>query len=199
MERLKTLRVEKGLYQKDIASFLGVDRTTYVKYERGDSEPSFEIISKLANFFEVSIDYLLGNDRPSHKGIKIPVLGSIPAGVPIEAIEDILDWEEIPESWTAGGKEYFCLKIKGNSMYPKYLDGDTVIFLRAATCDSGQDAAVMVNGDNATFKKVIKRADGVMLQPINVTEFEPLFYSNEEIETLPVCVIGVAKEIRRTV
>ena len=59
MERLKELRERKKLYQKDVAAALKIDRTTYVKYETGASEPSFEILKRIARFYEVSIDYLL--------------------------------------------------------------------------------------------------------------------------------------------
>ena len=59
MKRLKELRLEKKLYQKDVASAIGIDRTTYVKYELGQSEPNHEILQRIADFFDVSIDYLM--------------------------------------------------------------------------------------------------------------------------------------------
>ena len=72
----------------------------------------------------------------------------------MDAIEDIQDWEEVPASWGSGGREYFGLRVKGDSMYPKYLEGDTVILRKQPTCDSGDDCAVLVNGDAATLKQV---------------------------------------------
>ena len=118
-------------------------------------------------------------------------------GIPIEAIEDITDFEEIPAVWLNGDKQFFGLTIKGRSMAPVYQTGDTVIFERANDCESGSHCAVMVNGDDVTFKKVIKTEAGVILQPLNEEEFEPKFYSNKEIKELPLRIIGVAKEIRR--
>lgn len=117
-------------------------------------------------------------------------------GIPIEAVEDIIDYEEIPKDWLTGDKEYFGLKIKGDSMYPFYNDGDTVIFQKANDCESGYHCAVMVNGNDVTFKKVIKNEAGIILQPLN-DDYEPTFYSNKQIKELPVNIIGVAKEIRR--
>ena len=81
-------------------------------------------------------------------------------------------------------------------MYPFYNDGDTVIFEKTNNCESGSLCAVMVNGDDATFKKVLKNEAGITLVPLN-EDYEPVFYSNKQIKELPVTVIGVAKEIRR--
>lgn len=201
MNKLKELRTAKGLYQKDVASFLGVDRTTYVKYERGDSEPSFEILQKLADFYNVSVDFMFGREQkyskeqPKPKGVKIPILGIVPAGIPIEAIEDIIDYEEISEQMAAGG-EYFGLRIKGDSMLPAICDGDIVIVRRQPDVESGETAIVMVNGDEATCKKVIKYDSGISLVPNNPT-YEPRFFTNKEINSTPVRVIGKVVELRR--
>ena len=117
----------------------------------------------------------------------------------MDAIEDILDWEEVPASWGSGGREYFGLRVKGDSMYPKYLEGDTVILRKQPTCDSGDDCAVLVNGDAATLKQVILREDGaVELRPANPA-YPPRTYSPAEIESLPVQVIGVVVELRRKI
>ena len=124
------------------------------------------------------------------------VYGTIPAGIPMECIEDVLDTEEIPASMLKGGKQYFGLKVKGNSMFPTYLNGDTVIFEKVDDCESGQDCVVMVNGNDGTFKRVLKNAHGIILQPLN-SEYEPLVFTNEQINNLPVKLIGIAKEIRR--
>lgn len=199
MHMLKQLREAKGLYQKDVAAAIGVDRTTYVKYERGDSEPSFQTLGKLAQYFDVSIDYLLGRqeypDMPqSTGGVWIPVLGRVAAGIPIEAIEYIEDYEEIPQSMAASG-EHFALRIKGDSMTPRINDGDVVIVKRQSDCDNGDIAVVIVNGDEATVKRIKKRPEGLMLIPSNQA-YEPMFYNNEEIENLPVRILGKVVELR---
>ena len=118
-------------------------------------------------------------------------------GIPIEAIEEINDYEELPYDWDTNNKQFFALTIKGNSMAPNYQTGDVVIFEKTSDCESGSHCAVMVNGDDVTFKKVIKSEAGIILKPLNEDDFEPVFYSNKQIKELPVKVIGVAKEIRR--
>lgn len=134
------------------------------------------------------------------------VYGTIPAGIPMEMIENILDTEEIDANMLKGGKEYFGLRVSGNSMYPDYLDGDTIILEKVDDCESGQDCVVMVNGNDGTFKKVIKDEvnQTIKLQPINTTLdnngnflYEPVTFSKEEIEKLPVRVIGRVVELRR--
>jgi len=212
-ERIRERRNACGKTLLEVAETIGVKEATIQRYESGQIKNiKHDTILALSDVFNCSPAYLMGwidspyedlttpyKDSINHtqKGVRIPVLGRIPAGIPIEAIEDVLDYEEIPAELTAGGKEYFALKIQGNSMFPKYLEDDVVIFQKSPDCESGTDCAVLVNGEDATFKKVIKQSNGVVLQPLNITDFEPAFYSNEDVEALPVAVIGIAIEIRR--
>lgn len=134
--------------------------------------------------------------------VKIPVLGRIPAGVPFEAVEDLyaLDYEEIPKNWLKGGKKYFALKLEGNSMEPEYLDKDIVIFQKTNNCESGQDCCIKINGCDATFKRIKKQENGIMIIPLNEnnsTGFTTTFFTNEEIINKPIEIIGVVKQIRR--
>lgn len=123
----------------------------------------------------------------------------MPAGIPIEAIEDVVDWEDIPEEMVRGNKEYFGLKVSGDSMYPKYLDGDTVIVLKQPTCESGDDCIVYVNGYDATLKTVKRNSNGSLtLQPIN-PQYAPRTFSTDEISALPVSIAGVVVELRRKI
>lgn len=195
MKKLKELRTERGLYQKDVAEYLKIDRTTYVKYESGVSEPNHEMLCKIADFFNVTVDYLLGNETAGKKkGIKIPVYGTVAAGVPIEAITDIEDYEEIDEDMARNG-DHIALKIKGDSMEPRMVNGDVVIVrLQPDACD-GETAIVMVNGDEATCKKIKKTPEGIMLISTNPA-YEPMFYSNKQIEELPIRILGKVVELR---
>ena len=163
---------------------------------------SADTLSKIASYFGVSVDYLLGNESvsdgppaPSRPGSKwIPVLGKVAAGTPIEAVEDILDYEEI-DAKTAASGEHFALQIKGQSMEPRIKDGDVVIVRKQDGCDSGDVAVVLVNGDEATVKRIKKEPAGIMLIPSNPS-YEPKFYSNDEILSLPVRIIGKVIELR---
>ena len=117
-------------------------------------------IKAIASFLGLSASDLLDQVTPS--SICVPVLGTIPAGIPLEAIEDIQDWEEVPASWADGGREYFGLQVKGDSMYPQYLEGDTVILRKSTTCDSGDDCAVLVSSARST--QLILRAPTPLLR-----------------------------------
>ena len=195
-ERLRFLRKRKGVTGDEVADFIGVTRPQYTAYESGRQNPTRHI-SKLADYFQVSTDYLCGKtDSPSthnQRGRKIPVLGTVPAGIPLEAITDIIDYEEIPQNMVG---EYFALKIKGNSMSPRICDGDVVIVKKESSVDSGDIAIVIINGNEATCKEVKIQDNGIALIGWNVAEWSPLFFTREEAESLPVRIIGRVVEVR---
>ncbi|MBR2389002.1 MAG: helix-turn-helix domain-containing protein [Clostridia bacterium] len=196
-ERLKNLRKQNKITQEKLAAIIGVERSSIGKYESSTTIPSNETLIKIAQFFNVSTDYLLGNNitrKTENKGYKIPVFGNVAAGVPISAIEDIIDFEEIDEELAATG-EYFGLIIKGDSMEPRMTTGDVVIVKSQSTIENGETAIVLVNGDEATCKKIKKTPEGVLLISTN-PNYEPLFYTNKQIEQLPVRIIGKVIELR---
>ena len=199
MEHLIQIRKSKKLRQQDVADRIGVQRSTYGKYETGDSEPDLKTLKKLAEFFGTTVEYLIGNtDDPSpnkKEGYRIPVLGRVAAGIPLTAIENIEDWEEIDPDMLRGGSEYVALIIHGHSMEPRMRDGDVVIVRLQDDCDNGDIAIVIVNGDEATCKKIKKTPEGILLIPLN-QNFEPMFYSNKEIVDLPVRIFGKVVELR---
>ena len=202
MKLLKQLRTLNNETQADVAAFLKITRAAYTNIENGKREPDFDTLKKLASHYSVTTDYLLGRDEPSPEipapsdpGSKwIPVLGYVRAGIPTEAVEDILDYEEISPQMAQHG-EYFALKIKGDSMEPRIKDGDVVIVRKQDDADSGDVAVVIVNGDDATVKRIKKRPEGLMLIPNNPA-YEPMFYSNEEIHSFPVTIVGKVVELR---
>lgn len=195
-ERLKKLRIENNLTQTEIAKRIYISQPAYSKYEMGTASPNPETLGKLAEVLNVSVDYLVRNDVPPERPgyIRIPVLGRVAAGIPIDAIEEVIDWEDISAE-SAGDGEYFGLQIKGQSMEPKISDGDVVIVRRQPDVDNGDIAVVLVNGNDATVKKIKKSPQGVVLIPSNPA-YEPMYYSNEEIESLPVTILGRVVELR---
>lgn len=194
-ETLKRIRTLKGLTQGQVADALQIGRSTYTHYEKGTREPDIETLQKLSSYFEVPIEVLIADPlMPKKKGIKIPVLGQVEAGIPIEAIENIIDEEEINEELARTG-EFFGLKVHGHSMEPKFSPGDIVIVRKQPDIENGQIAIVLVNGDAATIKQVKKQKDGIRLIPLNPA-FETTFFSNEEIDELPVTIIGKVVELR---
>lgn len=198
MEKLRELRKNKKITMKELGNQLNLAESTISLYETGAREPDNDTLKKIADFFGVSIDYLLGRTSYKPKGVKIPVLGTIPAGVPIEAIEEVLDYEEISEDMASHGT-YFALKVKGNSMLPTIKDGDVVIVRQQDDADSGKICVVMINGFDATLKEIKKDPQGLWVLPHNPeSDFKPSFFSNKQVDDVPVRIIGVAVEIRRS-
>lgn len=197
-KKLKSLRISREMTQTELGKRLGIPTSTLGMYERNKRTPSPDVLAKYIDFFDVTYDYIFGNNiskTNSKKYKTIDVLGSIPAGIPVEAISDVIDTEDLSIDNFDLNKDYIGLKVKGDSMYPEYLDGDTVIIQIQSDCESGQDAAVYVNGYDATLKKVIKNEDGtITLKPINQNYPPMTFGSNDE----EIKVLGIVKEIRRT-
>lgn len=196
--RIKKLREELNITQEELARKIGVSPSAIGMYERDFREANDEIKIKMCELFNCSLDYLIGNSdiKQNKKSAVVLVYGTIPAGVPMEMIEDILDTEEIDSNMLKGDKQYFGLKIKGNSMFPEYLEGDTIICEKVENCENGQDCVVMVNGNDETFKRIFKNENGIILQPLN-SQYQPMIYSNEQIEKLPIKIIGKVVELRR--
>ena len=197
---IRTLRKNKGSTQEDLAATLGYKSfTTVQKWEKGIAEPPLSVLRKLSELFRVELYDLtetdLSRQQPqASRGISIPVLGKVAAGLPIEAIENIIDYEEISREQARYG-EYFGLMLKGHSMEPRMYEGDIVIVRKQENVNSGEIAIVLVNGSEATCKKIRKTGDGIMLIPLN-PNYDPLFYNHQEIEELPVRIIGKVVELR---
>ena len=195
---IASLRKNKKMKQENLAKLLGINRATISMYERNQRTPSPDILKKYAEIFDVSVDYILGNNEAKEGDdyVTINVYGSIPAGIPIEAIEDISDTEDISFKDFDKNKTYIGLKVEGDSMYPKYLEGDTIILELTSDCESYTDAAVYVNGYEATLKTVIKNDNGtITLMPIN-TSYPPKTYGKDDE---PIKILGIVKEIRRKI
>lgn len=193
-EKIKRLRKEHGYNQTKVAEKIGVSQNAYSRYELGLSEPKYFILGELAKLYGITVESLLENEQIQKLGYTIPVLGTIPAGIPIEAVEEILDYEEIPQEWATQG-EYFGLKVKGNSMEPRIMNGDVVICRKQSDAESGNVCVIMVNGNDATLKQIKKDTNGIWLVPFN-NNYSPMFYSKEQISTLPVRIIGKVVELR---
>ena len=200
VQNVKELCRKKGVKPTIACDESGAGKNLLNHIETRGSIPSVAKVQMLADYLGVTTSELLGETASSSPtGIRIPVLGTIPAGIPIEAVEDILDWEEIPAAWASGDRQYYGLRVKGDSMYPRYLEGDTVILQKEKTCESGDDCAVLVNGDEATLKQVMIRGDGSLeLRPSNPA-YPPRIYTPAEVESLPVQIIGVVVELRRKI
>ena len=200
---------EKNYTQKELADFVGVSNTTVNNWVNGYSMPRMNKVDLICNFFNISRSDLLESNPPSlpepqNKSfssagyVRIPVLGEIAGGIPIEAIEirDDDDWEDIPQEWLNGGREYLALRVQGDSMEPRIHSGDVAIVKKQPVCDSGDICAVYVNGYAATLKKILKIPDGAIVLQSTNPNYEPKVYTADQQEALPVVILGKLVELR---
>lgn len=213
-EELKQIIIEKYGSVRQFSFKINIPYTTVDSIlKRGIDNSNVGNVIKMCKALNISIDNLIDKkeiipdlnfDNAEISNInsercKIPILGVIKAGIPIEAQENIIGYTDIPKEWTRGNKKFFGLKISGNSMIPNYQDGDLVIFESTTEFNNGDDCVVMINSSDCTFKKVAKTDEGLLLQPYNIAEFELKFFSKEDVMNLPICIVGVAKEYRRKI
>ena len=197
-ERIKEARKSAGLTQLELAKKTELSRSYIGDIEKDRYNPSVSTLQLIATATNTSLEDLLPSTKtvsPAGRGVRIPVLGRVVAGIPIEAVEEILDYEEITPELAASG-EFFALKIRGHSMEPRMMEGDVVIVRRQDDVESGDVAIVLVNGNEATVKRVKKQEDGITLIATNTSVYEPHYYSNKEIEELPVRILGKVVELR---
>lgn len=203
------LRLIKGYSQETLSKMLGYKSAAIVSYwESGKAVPPNSKLEKLAAMLSCSVDDLMHKDieardlqrkdgtAPAPLSVRINVYASVHAGIPNIAIDEIVDFEDIPADWTTGGREYFAVKVSGNSMEPEYRDGDTVIVQKTPVCDSGDDCIVRINGDESFLRRVVKPdLTTVILQPLNGA-YSPMVFTGAEGEP-PLGIYGVVRELRR--
>ena len=196
-ERIKKRRKEIGLSAEIVAEKLGVSPATIYRYEKNDIKKfPTDILEPLAKVLRTTPSYLLGLDETdtNKNRFLIPVLGTVRAGIPMETVENIIDYEEISENMARQG-EFFALQIKGDSMQPRICEGDVVIVRKQPDIDSGDVAIVLVGDKEATIKKVQKFHGGINLIPNNPA-YDVRTYTNEQIESLPVQILAKVVELR---
>lgn len=197
--KLRLALNKKEMKPSTLAYRIGVNSGTISNYLNGKYIPKTEMILKICDVLDCSAEWLSGYSSPALRAtntpVQVPVVGYVAAGVPISAIQEVLDYEELSPETVRDGAEYFGLKIKGASMEPRIYDGDVVIVRKQEDVESGQIAIVCVNGDEATCKKIMKQESGILLQPLNPS-YEAIFYTNEQITTLPITIIGRVIELR---
>ena len=187
-------RIELGLTMKQVADAVGVSEATISRWESGDiANMRRDKIAARAKTLLLSPSVIMGwEEKDVSTARRIPVYGRVAAGIPIEAVENIIDWEEIPSDWKG---EYGCLVIKGDSMSPRILDGDRVVVKIQDDAESGDIVIAIINGHDGVCKKLIKQTDGIVLQSLNPA-YEPMYFSKESQESVPVRIWGKVVELR---
>lgn len=204
MNRFKQLRIEHGYEtQAALAQKLYVNQTAVSQWERGVTTPNPSILLKLSKMYNVSTDYLLGNDIQEQKDNNfipycptgtVPVLGRIAAGIPISAVEEVEGYEPVTVS---DPENCYYLRVDGDSMIGAGIQsGDLVLIRQQPTADNGQIVACKVNGDEATLKRFHQQGATVLLMPEN-PNYEPIVVPAKDFDTGYAQIFGVAIEVKR--
>lgn len=196
---LKWFLDRSGKSQKDFCRDLEFKETTVSDWLNAKTYPRIDKIEKMANYFGVDKSDLVEDHTYSKSAVpvyRIPVVGKVVAGTPIDAIENITDYIRVTNP-AAADDSYYALHITGASMEPEMREGDLVIVHKQDYFDNGDICIVLVNGYEATVKKVQKNESGITLIGFNPVVYPPHFYNAHEVESLPVRIIGKVEEIRR--
>lgn len=182
-----------GLERADLAKAIGVPYSSLTDWINGKTYPRIDKIERMANYFNIEKSDLVEERSKARKSTanRIPVLGRVAAGMPIDAIENVIDYEEVGYDTD----DYFALQIHGNSMEPRMYEGDVVIVRRQEDAENGEIVIITVNGDDATCKRLMKYPGGIALVSLNPV-YQPMMFSKEDAEQKPIRVLGKVVEIR---
>lgn len=221
---IKQYREEHQMSLQDFANLIGTSRSYIHMLEKNINpstnkpiNPSIETLKLLANAMNMDLEVLLkqldseqqiylNEDEYKKQFIKtdalgnpvtsIPLLGSVKAGYNYLAQENWIGTVDVESSLVGSGDDYFALKVKGDSMAPTFLEDDIVIIKKQNDCENNEYAVVIINGDEGTLKKIKKTDNGIILQPLNPA-YGPVMYTKEEMETIPIIIVGVVKQLKR--
>lgn len=220
-ERFEELLNENGMKVADVAKGTGIRSGVFTDWKKGRYVPKADKLRKVAEFFGVRLEWLMGeiDEKKPHPlrysgpydpeqydsdngytyklPLTIPVYERVAAGMPIEASGNIID-EVCVSSTLMGANDIFALLVNGRSMEPRIMNGDIVIVRKQDDAETGEIVVVMVNGNDATCKKLKKLDNGIMLISIN-PECDPIVYTAEKVVSLPVRIVGKVIEIRSRV
>lgn len=196
-ENIKKIRDRFNLTQDELGEIAGVSGGAVSTWERGTAEPRMGAVQKIADKLNISKAEIIEDNKEEKviRAVRIPVLGRVQAGIPIDAQQEVLDWEEISPQMALSG-EYFALQVKGDSMEPKFSEGDVVIVRQQDDAESGDIVIAMVNGNDATIKKLMKYENGGIALVASNPLYQPMHFSEQDIMEKPVQIIGKVVELR---
>lgn len=188
--------IAKNKTQQDLADYLGASKSTVSMWVNGKRTPLMATIDQICKYFDCTREDLLRDNRESYykHSISIPVYARVAAGIPLEAVEDIIDREEIPERWEQAGT-YFGVRVKGDSMAPRIESGDVVIVRKQEDADDGDIVIALVNGNDAVCKRLRKYTDSIALVSNNAA-YSPMYFTLADTQDIPVRIIGKVVELR---
>lgn len=188
--------------RNDVCRDLEIPYSTFTDWYNANIYPRIDKIQLLANYFGIQKSDLvedkekLKTDLIGNPVSPIPLLGTVKAGYNYLAQENWIGTVDVETSLVGSGEDYFALKVKGDSMAPTFLEGDIVIIKKQNDCENNEYAIVIINGDEGTLKKVKKTDDSIVLQPLNPA-YGPVMYTKDEIEKIPIIIVGIVKQLKR--
>lgn len=207
--RLKEALDISNMKQIDLVKKTGLDKTLINKYLAGIMKAKQDKLTILADALNVNEVWLMGYDVPMEKDLEttktdelgntvvpINILGTVKAGYDYLAQENIIGTIDVESRLVGNGKDFFALKVKGDSMFPAIIEEDIVIVKKQDDFENGDIVVAIINGDEATIKKGKKSSTGILLQPFN-TNYEPLIFTYDEIQSIPVTIVGIVKQLKR--
>lgn len=210
---LKQLRELKGLSLREVDRLSDISYTHLNMIENGKRNVTPALLRNLAQLYNV--DYLdlyekagyidliedekkdrIKTDVLGNPIVSLPLIGAVKAGYNYLAQENWIGTVDVEKSLVGDGKDYFALKVKGDSMAPVFIEDDIVIIKKQNDCENNEFAVVIINGDEGTLKKIKKTDNGIILQPLNPA-YGPVMYTKEEMETIPIIIVGIVKQLKR--
>lgn len=206
-ENLQQARKKKKLTQTDVANILGIKAATISGYESDYRSPDADTLAKLAQMYEVSLDALMNIKPPAPETygtgdfFPAPIVGTIRCGFNSIILEDIEGTKIVDMQFLNSTKkeDYVWTRAKGDSMSGDRIDeGDFLLICRQSDVNTGSLAAVTVDDEQATVKRVIKKANMLILQPSN-PKYEPMVFVGPEMNRVRIVgeVIESRKDLRR--
>lgn len=205
-ERFSDLVKNSSIEVPTLAQMLGIkSKSTIYRYMNAEMAPKLTTVKYASEIFNVNPLWLMGydvdkyitkTDALGNPVSPIPLLGSVKAGYNYLAQENWIGTVDVETSLVGDGKDYFALKVKGDSMAPVFVEDDIVIIKKQNDCENNEFAVVIINGDEGTLKKIKKTDNGIILQPLNPA-YGPVMYTKEEMETIPIIIVGVVKQLKR--
>ena len=203
--RLRYAIMIKDIKPIELSKKTGISKTNISCYMSGKYEAKQDGVKSLADALNVNPVWLMGYDVPMDKNVKldelgnpvveVPILGTVKAGYDYLAQENWIGTIDISKKLAETG-EFFALKIHGDSMFPVFVENDTVVVRKQDDFENGDIVVALINGEEATVKKGKKSDNSILLQPLN-TNYEPLIFTKEEMKTIPVKIIGIVKKLDR--
>lgn len=210
---LKQLREIKGLSLREVDRLSNISYTHLNMIENGKRNVTPALLRNLAQLYNVDyldlyekagyIDLIEDEEKSKIKTdilgnpvVSLPLVGAVKAGYNYLAQENWIGIVDVEKSLVGDGKDYFALKVKGDSMAPVFVENDIVIIKKQNDCENNEYAVVIINGDEGTLKKIKKTDNGIILQPLNPA-YGPVMYTKEEMETIPIIIVGVVKQLKR--